>query len=100
MSSVNILSEQPVTGEKPGVGAAAILEAAIPLFAERGFEAVALSAIAERAGVCKSNIFHHFGSKELLYVAVVRHGGTRRSAAIPPRAAKGACTKRDKRGRI
>jgi len=73
MSSVNVLSEQPVTGEKPGVGAAAILEAAIPLFAERGFEAVALSAIAERAGVCKSNIFHHFGSKELLYVAVVRH---------------------------
>ncbi|MBI2994194.1 MAG: TetR/AcrR family transcriptional regulator [Gammaproteobacteria bacterium] len=73
MSTVNVFSEHPIAGEKSGDGAAAIRDAAIQLFADRGFEAVPLSAIALQAGVCKANIFYHFGSKELLYVAVVRH---------------------------
>jgi TetR/AcrR family transcriptional regulator len=42
------------------------------LFAERGFDATPLSAIAERAGVSKGNIFHHYGSKDDLYLAVMR----------------------------
>jgi TetR/AcrR family transcriptional regulator len=54
-------------------GAAAILCAATELFAERGFDSVPLSAIADRAKVSKGNIFHHFGSKEGLYVAVMKH---------------------------
>lgn len=58
--------------EKSGAGAAAILRSATRLFADRGYDAVPLSAIAEAAGVSKGNIFHHFGSKELLYVAVIR----------------------------
>ncbi len=52
--------------------AAAILDAAMALFAERGFDAVPISAIAERAGISKGNIFHHYGSKDGLYLAVMQ----------------------------
>jgi TetR/AcrR family transcriptional regulator len=51
---------------------ARILAAAETLFSEHGFEAVSMNSIAERAGVSKANIFHHFSSKQALYVAVVR----------------------------
>jgi TetR/AcrR family transcriptional regulator len=47
-----------------------ILAAAEALFAEQGFDAVSMSAIAERAEVSKANIFHHFSSKNALYLAV------------------------------
>ncbi|MCX7627948.1 MAG: TetR/AcrR family transcriptional regulator [Methylophilaceae bacterium] len=50
-----------------------ILAAAEALFAEQGFDAVSMSAIAERAGVSKANIFHHFNSKNALYLAVLNH---------------------------
>ncbi len=53
-------------------GAEAILEAAEVLFAERGYNAVPVSAIAARAGVSKANVFHHFGTKDRLYLAVLR----------------------------
>jgi len=49
-----------------------ILAAAEALFAEHGFDAVSMNAIAERAGVSKANVFHHFNSKQDLYLAVVR----------------------------
>jgi TetR/AcrR family transcriptional regulator len=48
-----------------------ILAAAQALFAEQGFDAVSMSAIAEKAGVSKANIFHHFSSKNALYLAVL-----------------------------
>jgi TetR/AcrR family transcriptional regulator len=47
-----------------------ILAAAEALFAEQGFDAVSMSAIAEKAEVSKANIFHHFSSKNALYLAV------------------------------
>jgi len=50
-----------------------ILAAAETLFAEHGFAAVSMSAIGEAAGVCKANVFHHFTSKNELYVAVLRN---------------------------
>ena len=52
---------------------ARILAAAEALFAEHGFDAASMSAIAERAGVSKANVFHHFASKHALYQAVLRH---------------------------
>ncbi|MCB1871304.1 MAG: TetR/AcrR family transcriptional regulator [Gammaproteobacteria bacterium] len=57
-------------------GEAAILEAAEVLFAEKGFDAVSIRAIAGKADVCKANVFHHFGSKEGLYLAVLRSAVT------------------------
>ncbi|MAA75907.1 MAG: TetR family transcriptional regulator [Salinisphaeraceae bacterium] len=53
-------------------GAEDILGAAKELFAEKGFDAVSVSAIAERAGSGKTNVFHHFGNKQRLYFAVMR----------------------------
>jgi len=50
-----------------------ILAAAESLFAEHGFDAVSMSAIGEAAGVSKANVFHHFTSKNELYVAVLRN---------------------------
>jgi TetR/AcrR family transcriptional regulator len=53
-------------------GARSILSAATELFARDGYESVSISAIAEQAGVCKANIFHHYASKEVLYLEVMR----------------------------
>ncbi|BAV34250.1 TetR family transcriptional regulator [Sulfuricaulis limicola] len=52
---------------------ARILVAAEAQFADHGFDAASMSAIAERAGVSKANVFHHFSSKHALYQAVLRH---------------------------
>ena len=45
---------------------AAITEAAVALFRERGYEATTMRAIAERAGVSTGNAYYYFGSKEEL----------------------------------
>jgi len=48
----------------------AILKAAEDLFVEQGFAAASMANIAKRAGVTKSLIHHHFGSKRELWEAV------------------------------
>ncbi len=48
---------------------AKILEAALELFRERGYEAATMRAIAERAGVALGNAYYYFGSKEHLIQA-------------------------------
>jgi AcrR family transcriptional regulator len=47
-----------------------ILDAARFLFAGRGFDAVAMSDVAERAGVARATVFNHFGSKHALVEAI------------------------------
>lgn len=49
----------------------ALIEAAIALFAERGYRATPLKAIGERAGISHGVIPFHFGNKEGLLQAVV-----------------------------
>jgi len=49
---------------------AAILDAATAVFIERGFAGASMSTIARQAGVTKSLIHHHFGSKQDLWDAV------------------------------
>ena len=49
---------------------AQILAAALPIFAEKGFRGSSVSEIAQGAGVTKSLIHHHFGSKEGLWNAI------------------------------
>ena len=48
-----------------------ILFAAEELFSEHGFDAVSMNAIALRAGASKANVFHHFSTKNALYLAVL-----------------------------
>ena len=45
---------------------AAITEAALALFRERGYEAATMRAIAQRAGVSTGNAYYYYGSKEEL----------------------------------
>ncbi|MEW6313015.1 MAG: TetR/AcrR family transcriptional regulator [Pseudomonadota bacterium] len=68
----------------PQVGDAAerILAAAAQLFAQSGFDAVSINAIAELAGVSKANVFHHFSSKDDLYLAVLRAACTQSCAQL------------------
>jgi AcrR family transcriptional regulator len=47
-----------------------ILDAARFLFASRGFDAVAMSEVAARAGVARATVFNHFGSKHALVEAI------------------------------
>ncbi len=48
-----------------------ILEAAIALFAEKGFSGAHVNEIVARAGTTKPMIYYHFGSKEGLFAAVL-----------------------------
>ncbi|MEE8435333.1 MAG: helix-turn-helix domain-containing protein [bacterium] len=48
----------------------AILQAAVPLFAEKGFHGVKTREIANAAGVSEALVFQHFESKEALFEAI------------------------------
>lgn len=48
-----------------------ILDAALVSFADRGYEATSLDAIATTLGVTKQTILYHFGTKEALLAAVI-----------------------------
>ena len=63
-------------------GEQAILEAAEALFAEKGFDAVSMSAIARLANTSKPNIYHHFKNKNELYLAVMKTAVQRSSMLL------------------
>lgn len=63
---------------------ASILEAAEAAFVEKGFADASVSEIAEAAGVTKSLIHHHFGSKEKLWGEVKHHRFGEYAAAQRP----------------
>jgi AcrR family transcriptional regulator len=56
----------PAMSERAAKTRAAIIEAALTLFRERGYEAATMRAIAERAGVSAGNAYYYFSSKEEL----------------------------------
>ncbi|MCL6617889.1 MAG: TetR/AcrR family transcriptional regulator, partial [Anoxybacillus ayderensis] len=49
-----------------------ILQAAIDMFAEKGYAATSTSEIAKRAGVAEGTIFHHYKTKKDLLLAIVK----------------------------
>ena len=61
----------PSQAERRSATIAAILTAARALFAERGFEATSIDDIALAAGVTKGAVYHHFASKEAIFVEVL-----------------------------
>ena len=48
-----------------------ILEGAVKVFTENGFDASSMDRIAEVAGVSKRTVYNHFSSKEILFQAIV-----------------------------
>jgi len=55
----------------PDTTSAAILEAAVQEFTERGYEGARVDNIAARAAINKRMLYHYFGNKQALYVAVL-----------------------------
>jgi AcrR family transcriptional regulator len=47
-----------------------VLEAAVDLFAERGYDGTSVAQVIERAGLTKGGFYHHFASKEALLFEV------------------------------
>jgi len=63
--------QQSARRGRPGYDRAQILEVAVQVFIEQGYDATSVAALAERLGLSKSAMYHHFASKEeLLGVAL------------------------------
>jgi len=63
---------------------ALILNSALDLLGERGYEATTMRAIAKRAGVSLGNAYHYFGSKEHLIQAFYHRTHEEHLAAVLP----------------
>lgn len=61
-----------------------IIEAALELFAEKGYYGVSLRDIARAVGVQQATIYHHFASKEALFGAVIADPGGDTGHCGPP----------------
>jgi TetR/AcrR family transcriptional regulator len=60
-------------GAKRALNEARILAAAESVFAEAGYAAASMAAIAERAGLPKANLHYYFGTKRQLYQRLLEH---------------------------
>lgn len=84
MYAVGMAARAEVTPNHRGVRSReAVLDAAESLMADHGYEAATLAAIVERAGIPASSIYHYFGSKEGVLLAVMERGAARFFAALP-----------------
>ena len=73
MASSPTSTVEPVRNKRGETSRAAIFQAALDLFQERGYEATTMRAIAERAGVSLGSSYHYFPSKEHLVLDFYRH---------------------------
>jgi AcrR family transcriptional regulator len=63
-------TKRPPVARHPTNRVDAIIEAALQLFLERGYDNTPLSAVAERMSLTKAGVYHHFATKEdLLFMA-------------------------------
>lgn len=56
---------------RPGYDRDSMLEVVVEAFNERGYDATSLGVLAERLGLSKSAIYHHFDSKEQMLEVVL-----------------------------
>jgi AcrR family transcriptional regulator len=61
----------------------AVLDAAERLMAEQGYDAASVAALVEEAGIPASSVYHYFGSKEGVLLAVMERGAERFFAELP-----------------
>jgi AcrR family transcriptional regulator len=70
---VSVEERVPARRGRPGHSLDTLLDAAVALFNERGYEATSVDEVAGRLGVTKSAVYHHVPSKgELLRLALDR----------------------------
>jgi AcrR family transcriptional regulator len=55
---------EPVRRGRPGYDRDTLLDAAVAVFNESGYDATSVAALAARLGLSKAAIYHHFASKE------------------------------------
>ena len=60
-----------------------VLDAAEQLMAEHGFEAATLARVVEEAGIPMSSVYHYYGSKDGILLAVMERGAQRFFADLP-----------------
>ena len=80
---------RPPAGTRPRRGAATrerIMSSAADLFADGGYDATSVQAIAERAGITVATIYRHFRSKDELLIAVAKAALTTTDLAQLPSA--------------
>jgi len=61
---------------------AAILDAALVQASEAGFESLTIGSLADRAGMSKSGLYAHFGSREELQVAAIEAAAARYTETV------------------
>jgi AcrR family transcriptional regulator len=59
-----------------------ILDAAVSIFAARGYAQTDVQEIAVRVGVGKGTVYRHFGNKEALFLAAVKHARDKLVCAV------------------
>lgn len=78
MNAIQRLSDNTIRRLSKGEETRAqILDVALNVASESGFEALTIGSLAERTGLSKSGLFAHFGSKEDLQIAVLDEGARR-----------------------
>jgi AcrR family transcriptional regulator len=60
-----------------------VLEAAERVMAEHGYEAATVARVVEEAGIPLSSVYHYFGSKEGILLAVMERGADRFITDLP-----------------
>ena len=60
----------------------AIVDAAVPLFARKGFSGATTRELAEAAGVSEALLYRHFPSKQLLYSEILQQVGCQGDPAL------------------
>ena len=75
--------------EEPLERARIILNAAAELFSDRGYDRTSMRDIARKAGLLPGSVYHHFESKEELYMSVQQEGLRIVAARVQAAAARG-----------
>jgi AcrR family transcriptional regulator len=60
-----------------------VLDAAEQIMASRGFEAATIARVVEESGIPLSSVYHYFGSKDGILLAVMERGADRFFADLP-----------------
>jgi AcrR family transcriptional regulator len=71
----------------------AVLDAAMLLFWDRGFEQTSVDEVASAMGICTSSLYSSFGDKEALFLAAVNHYRTGRGSVYDIAVEKGKTAK-------
>ena len=64
------MTDTPRRG-RPGYDRTQALDAAVAVFNEQGYDGTSIAALAEKLGVTKSALYHHFDSKEAILAAAL-----------------------------